>query len=111
MMDLKLLCCAVLFPIQIFLCVLKAAARLLMPQKRKDLGVDVVLITGGGRGIGRHLAKEFAKQGAKKVLKSAHRLQIGCFLEERAHAPSAGNSWWDQSFGEQKAERDLNLAF
>lgn len=66
-MDLKVLCCAVLFPIQIFLCVLKAAARLLMPQKRKDLGADVVLITGGGRGIGRHLAKEFAKQGAKKV--------------------------------------------
>ncbi|KAJ8370960.1 hypothetical protein SKAU_G00109880 [Synaphobranchus kaupii] len=36
--------------------------------KRKDLSGEVVLITGGGRGIGRHLAKEFAKQGAKKVI-------------------------------------------
>lgn len=69
-MDVKLLCCALLFPIQILLCVLKAAARTLMPQRRKHLGVDVVLITGGGRGIGRHVAKEFAKQGAKKVLTS-----------------------------------------
>ncbi|KAI5095715.1 dehydrogenase/reductase (SDR family) member 3a [Silurus meridionalis] len=68
MMDLKVFCCALLFPIQILLCVLKSAARLLMPQARKDLGVDVVLITGGGRGIGRHLAKEFAKQGAKKII-------------------------------------------
>lgn len=66
-MELKLLGCAMLFPLQIFVCVLRAAVRLLMRQKRRDLGADVVLITGGGRGIGRHLAKEFAKQGAKKV--------------------------------------------
>lgn len=67
MMDLKLLFCAALFPVQIVFCVLKAAVRLLVPQTRKDLGSDVVLVTGGGRGIGSYLAKEFAKQGAKKV--------------------------------------------
>lgn len=66
-MELKVLGCAMLFPLQIFVCVLRAAVRLLTRQKRRDLGADVVLITGGGRGIGRHLAKEFAKQGAKKV--------------------------------------------
>uniref|UniRef100_A0A8C9VWL9 Short-chain dehydrogenase/reductase 3 n=1 Tax=Scleropages formosus TaxID=113540 RepID=A0A8C9VWL9_SCLFO len=44
------------------------AVRRLLPRARKDLSGDVVLITGGGRGIGRHLAKEFAKQGAKKVI-------------------------------------------
>lgn len=59
--------CALLFPLQIFLCILRAIVRFFARQKRRDLGTDVVLITGGGRGIGRHLAKEFAKQGARKV--------------------------------------------
>lgn len=99
-MDVKLWCCALLFPIQIILCVLKAAARLLLPQKRKDLSLDVVLITGGGRGIGRHLAKEFAKQGAKKVLKSPHRARH--FRDRSVFVarawPSAGHSWLDQTF-------------
>ncbi|XP_018580899.2 short-chain dehydrogenase/reductase 3b [Scleropages formosus] len=48
--------------------VVREAVRRLLPRARKDLSGDVVLITGGGRGIGRHLAKEFAKQGAKKVI-------------------------------------------
>lgn len=67
MMDLRLWGCALLFPLQVLLCVLKTAVRFLLPQRRKDLATDVVLITGGGRGIGRHLAREFAKQGARKV--------------------------------------------
>lgn len=64
---MKVLGCALLFPLQIFLCILRAIVRFFARQKRRDLGTDVVLITGGGRGIGRHLAKEFAKQGARKV--------------------------------------------
>ncbi|XP_035239134.1 short-chain dehydrogenase/reductase 3-like [Anguilla anguilla] len=67
-MDLKCFGLAVLFPIQIFYYILKASVCLLLPSKRKDLSGEVVLITGGGRGIGRHLAKEFAKQGAKKLI-------------------------------------------
>ncbi|XP_061114524.1 short-chain dehydrogenase/reductase 3-like [Conger conger] len=67
-MDLKCLGLAALFPIQIVYYILKASVCLLLPSKRKDLSGEVVLITGGGRGIGRHLAKEFAKQGAKKVI-------------------------------------------
>lgn len=64
---MKVLGCALLFPFQIVFSILKATVRFFTRQKRRDLGTDVVLITGGGRGIGRHLAKEFAKQGARKV--------------------------------------------
>ncbi|XP_023697403.1 short-chain dehydrogenase/reductase 3a isoform X2 [Paramormyrops kingsleyae] len=66
-MDLKYLTAVVRFPIQMVYYILKACVYLLLPCKRKDLSGSVVLITGGGRGIGRHLAREFAKQGAKKV--------------------------------------------
>ncbi|XP_012676208.1 short-chain dehydrogenase/reductase 3a [Clupea harengus] len=67
-MDLKNICRAVLFPVQMLCSILKAGLSLLLPCKRRDLSGDVVLITGGGRGIGRHLAHEFAKQGARKVI-------------------------------------------
>ncbi|XP_036387400.1 short-chain dehydrogenase/reductase 3b [Megalops cyprinoides] len=57
-----------LFPVQIIFYTLKALFRMLLPSKRRDLRGEVVLITGGGRGIGRHLAREFAAQGAQKVI-------------------------------------------
>lgn len=69
-MALRTLCSALLLlPLQIFCCAVKALARVFIPGKRRDLSGDVVLITGGGRGIGRHLAREFAKCGTKKVHK------------------------------------------
>lgn len=70
-MTVKPLCALVLLCLQIAYCVIKAGVCFLLPSKRKDLSGEVVLITGGGRGIGRHLAKEFAKQGAKKVSEDA----------------------------------------
>lgn len=57
-----------LLPFHIVLCVLRSAARLLLPARPRDLRGDTVLITGGGRGIGRELAREFSRQGAKKVI-------------------------------------------
>lgn len=67
-MDLKNVGCMLLFPVQMLYYIVKASVFSLLPSRRKELTKEVVLITGGGRGIGRHLAKEFAKQGAKKVM-------------------------------------------
>ncbi|XP_059393801.1 short-chain dehydrogenase/reductase 3-like [Carassius carassius] len=67
-MDLKALGCVVFLPIQIFYYIFKATVCWFLPSRRRDLTGDVVLITGGGRGIGRHLAKEFAVRGAKKII-------------------------------------------
>ncbi|XP_040284966.1 short-chain dehydrogenase/reductase 3 [Bufo bufo] len=67
-MDWRCLGKLLLLPVQIVLCVLRAAACLVVPTRLRDLRGDTVLITGGGRGIGRHLAREFAKQGAKKII-------------------------------------------
>ncbi|XP_030632818.1 short-chain dehydrogenase/reductase 3b [Chanos chanos] len=67
-MYLKAVGAVILLPIQILYYIIKAGVCFLLPSKRKSLTGEVVLITGGGRGIGRHLAKEFAKQGAKKLI-------------------------------------------
>ncbi|XP_029434723.1 short-chain dehydrogenase/reductase 3 [Rhinatrema bivittatum] len=67
-MEWRSLGALLLFPLQMLFYVLKAAARLVLPARPKELSGDAVLITGGGRGIGRHLALEFCKRGAKKII-------------------------------------------
>lgn len=73
-MELKSACRMLLFPVQMLYYLLRASLFSLLPSRRKDLAEEVVLITGGGRGIGRHLAQEFARQGARKVT------ACGCWL-------------------------------
>ncbi|XP_022821732.1 17-beta-hydroxysteroid dehydrogenase 13-like isoform X2 [Spodoptera litura] len=47
--------------------IIKALFRVVVPQDRKDVTGDIVLVTGAGHGMGREIATRFGKLGAKVV--------------------------------------------
>ncbi|KAI5717224.1 hypothetical protein M8J77_002241 [Diaphorina citri] len=51
--------------VNLFFSLLRALCQLFTPPEQKDIAGQVVLISGTGRGIGREMALEFARQGCK----------------------------------------------
>ena len=47
--------------------IIKSLFRVVVPQDRKDVKGDIVLVTGAGHGMGREIATRFGKLGAKVV--------------------------------------------
>ncbi len=47
--------------------IFRAGLGLILPRRYKDISNEIILITGGGRGLGRVLAVEFAKYKPKQV--------------------------------------------
>ncbi|XP_026676075.1 short-chain dehydrogenase/reductase family 16C member 6-like [Diaphorina citri] len=51
--------------VNLFFSLLRALCQLFTPPEQKDIAGQVVLISGTGRGIGREMALEFARQGCQ----------------------------------------------
>lgn len=58
---------SVLFVLAIYFYILEII-KVLSPPKKKDVRNEIVLITGAGHGIGREIALEFGRRGARVVI-------------------------------------------
>lgn len=58
---------SVLFVLAIYFYILEII-KVLSPPKKKDVRNEIVLITGAGHGIGREVALEFGRRGARVVI-------------------------------------------
>ena len=52
----------------LFYCYAESVIRYFVPVQKKSFAGKLVLVTGAGHGIGRHIAKRFSEIGARLVL-------------------------------------------
>lgn len=57
-------------------CYIEAFLSLFISPKRKDVTGDIVLVTGAGHGIGREIALEFGRLGAKVVIWDINKVNL-----------------------------------
>ncbi|GAB1604554.1 short-chain dehydrogenase/reductase 3-like [Argonauta hians] len=67
---------------------LKGYWKIIRPQKKKDITQEVILITGGGRGLGKRIALEFAKHSPKQIILWGRNLD--CLAETSAQVCELG---------------------
>ena len=59
---------------------LESFVYLFIPRQKKSVAGKIILVTGAGHGIGRELALQLSRLGARLVLWDVNKVTFGCVL-------------------------------